>query len=127
MGIGIDVVLLSRVRAVVERRGAARFARRILHHKEMGDFEELVRDDRRVVAFLATRFAAKEALYKAAFPAATLTWKDVYVAKQGRKPSLMLDTTMEQGRRLAEVCPRLHLSVSHDGDLATAFVVLESR
>ncbi len=60
LGVGVDVVRVSRVQAAVDRFGV-RFSRRILTGEELGDLP----GPRRAAQFLAKRFAAKEALVKA--------------------------------------------------------------
>jgi holo-[acyl-carrier protein] synthase len=60
IGIGVDLVQVSRVRQAVERRGD-RFARRILSEEEIKDRPENVALD----LWIAGRFAAKEACLKA--------------------------------------------------------------
>jgi holo-[acyl-carrier protein] synthase len=59
-GIGTDMVLVSRIEAVLSRQGD-RFARRILTEAEWQRFTVHGQPGR----FLAKRFAAKEAIFKA--------------------------------------------------------------
>lgn len=64
-GIGIDIIEIERVTASYARFGE-RFARRILGAREFERFQtRRARSSVRGVAFLATRFAAKEAVAKA--------------------------------------------------------------
>ena len=74
---------------------------------------------------LAARFAAKEALAKALGAPRGLSWTDaeVVTGPDGR-PELKVsgtvaDAAVRQGVR------RWHVSLSHDGDLATAVVIAE--
>ncbi len=60
VGIGVDIAETARVEALAERFGE-RFARRILTDQEHAEFDRRQRPH----AFLATRFAAKEAVAKA--------------------------------------------------------------
>src|SRR5690606_25683281 len=60
VGIGTDLVLLSRIEAVLERQGE-RFARRILTPAELQRFLAHSQPAR----YLAKRYAAKEAILKA--------------------------------------------------------------
>ncbi len=74
---------------------------------------------------LAGRFAAKEALAKALGAPTGLGWQDAEVVREGNgRPTLVL-----RGSVLAAAdglgVTRTHLSISHDGGVATAFVVLE--
>lgn len=74
---------------------------------------------------LAARFAAKEAMAKALGAPAGLGWHDAEVVKEeSGRPRFVLSGTVlaackGQGGR------SVHLSISHDGGLATAYVVIE--
>jgi len=74
---------------------------------------------------LAARFAAKEALAKA-LGGGGMTWTDaeVVVDASGR-PSLEIEGTVAE-RATALGVSRLHVSLSHDGGVATAVVIAES-
>jgi len=118
IGIGVDVVDLSRFGQVLERTPAMRM--------RLFTSRELLRDgEPRPIASLAARFAAKEALIKAFGSSAGLSWQDLEVVSDDqRNPSLTLH---QQARRVADArgVTSVHLSLSHDGGIATAFVVLE--
>lgn len=75
---------------------------------------------------LAARFAAKEALIKALGGSTGVRWHDiVVVSDESGAPSLRLTGG---ARSLAESrgATRLHLSLSHDGGVAVAYVVAET-
>ena len=64
-GVGIDIIEIERIAASYARFGE-RFARRILRAREFDRFEaRRVRSNARGLAYLSTRFAAKEAVAKA--------------------------------------------------------------
>jgi holo-[acyl-carrier protein] synthase len=87
------------------------------------DTEQQVRRPER----LAARFAAKEALAKALGAPPGLLWHDAVVQPDpnGRPRFVLSGTVAEAARTVgARHC---HLSLSHDGGVATAFVVLESE
>ena len=64
-GVGIDIIEIERIAASYARFGE-RFARRILGAREFERFNaRRARSEVRGVAFLSTRFAAKEAVAKA--------------------------------------------------------------
>lgn len=118
IGIGVDVVDLGRFERVLERTPAMRA-------RLFTDAEQLRDGEPRPVVSLAARFAAKEALVKAFGSSAGLRWRDLeVVADDQRNPSLTLH---EGARRVADErgVTSVHLSLSHDGGIATAFVVLE--
>lgn len=125
-GIGIDAVEVARIEAAVARHGA-RFAQRILGPREL-----LLHSARtghssmRGMMFLATRFAAKEAISKALGLGMRqpMHWRAVQIvnAASGRPEAVA-------GGALAEFLHqrqlRLHVSVSDLQNLALAYAVAE--
>lgn len=75
---------------------------------------------------LAGYWAAKEALIKALGNPVGLNWHDVSVTKdQDGKPFLLVTgATLERAKELG--VSNWHLSISHDGGMAVAFVIAES-
>lgn len=120
VGTGIDVVDVRRFAEIIERR--AGFLERILTAQE----QVLADGSRRPVHSLAARFAAKEAMAKALGAPAGLEWHDcqVVTAPNGQ-PQLDLQGTVLSAAN-AIGAQRWHVSLSHDGGIATAFVVLET-
>jgi holo-[acyl-carrier protein] synthase len=114
LGIGVDVVDVERFARAVLR--TPRLLDRLLT-----DAEQTVRRPER----LAARFAAKEALAKALGGPPGLGWHDAEVVADGRgRPRFVLGGTVAEAA--AELgATSWHLSLSHDGGIATAFVVLE--
>jgi holo-[acyl-carrier protein] synthase len=115
VGVGVDIVDVARFTASIERTPS--LLDRLLTPAE----REVQRPER-----LAARFAAKEALAKALGAPAGLHWHDAAVVlSAGGSPRLELTGTVAQAaaRRGAA---GWHLSLSHDGGMAIAFVVLES-
>ncbi|GHJ85959.1 hypothetical protein NliqN6_2361 [Naganishia liquefaciens] len=141
LGIGVDILHLARLRGVIARRGADKVARRILSEREWEGFRAIGNAEKGdVIAeqtqFLGTRWAAKEALYKAAYPTYVLTWKQITLLKDARKPVLSItprapteaERTMRAGRDAPQVDgvhERVHVSLSHDAGVVVAYVVLE--
>ncbi|KAJ1551082.1 hypothetical protein HK405_015206, partial [Cladochytrium tenue] len=79
----------------------------------------------RVVEFLAGRWAAKEAAFKAMQPHAQLRWGDVSVLSDGAgRPALHLAPEVTARLPFADVSA--HVSISHDGGYAVAMVVFEA-
>ena len=120
VGIGVDVVDLERFERSLERTGA-------LAARLFGDSERVLADGGpRPVRSLAARFAAKEALIKALGGSTGVRWHDiVVVSDESGAPSFRLTGG---ARSLAESrgATRLHLSLSHDGGVAVAYVVAET-
>ena len=74
---------------------------------------------------LAARFAAKEALMKAVGKAQGLSFQEVQIVKdENGKPSFELSGQSEK-TVLDKGIANLHLSLSHDGQMAIAYVIAE--
>ena len=113
IGVGVDVVDIRRFAATLAR--TPRLAERLFTPAERG----------LPLSSLAARFAAKEALAKALGVPEGLRWHDAEVVPEASgRPGLLLTGTVAAAAAAAGV-QRWHLSLSHDGDLATAMVVAE--
>jgi len=126
-GIGTDAVEVSRIQEVVERRGA-RFIERILGPRER-EVHALrsARSPQRGLLFVATRFAAKEAIAKALGLGMRqpMDWQAAQIvnARSGR-PEVLADRQL--GDYLRERRLRLHISVSDLENLAIAYAIAET-
>jgi holo-[acyl-carrier protein] synthase len=125
-GIGTDLVEIGRIEAALARFGA-RFVERILGPQEQARYAaRRARSAQRGVAFLATRFAAKEAVSKAIGLGlrAPMTWRAVEIvnAPSGQPLVLAHGALAEYlaARRL-----RLSVSVTDERAMAMAFAVAE--
>ena len=77
------------------------------------------------LASLAARFAAKEAVAKALGSPGGMTWQDCEVrVAEGGRPTLHLQGTVEAAAARAGI-DTWHVSLSHDGGVAVAFVIGE--
>ncbi|KZW03966.1 4'-phosphopantetheinyl transferase [Exidia glandulosa HHB12029] len=120
LGIGTDVLHFPRLVNLISRRSEAQLARRVLGASELEQFAAL--DASRRVRLLAVSWTLKEAAYKALYPTAKLTWKDLSVIRnEGGKPSLALASTLQSSLKVGAI----HCSVSHDGDYVLAMVAIE--
>lgn len=127
-GIGTDICDIRRIRETLERRGE-RFAEKVLGPHEIEVFRERrARVEARGVAYLATRFSAKEAFSKAIGMGMRMpmTWRscEVVKAKSG-KPELRLHGELAawfDARGL-----KAHVTVTDESEYAAAFVVVETR
>ncbi|MFB6435797.1 holo-ACP synthase [Streptomyces sp. NPDC056411] len=119
IGVGIDVAEIDRFGAALDR--TPELAHRLFIPSEL----MLPSGERRGIASLAARFAAKEAVAKALGAPAGLHWTDaeVYVEDSGR-PRLRVRGTVE---RCAEALGvrSWHVSLSHDAGVASAVVIAE--
>lgn len=121
-GIGVDIAATARVERLLARYGE-RFARRILTADEMVEFDRR----RRPAHFLATRFAAKEAVAKAFGTGigAALSFHSIQVDKHvDGRPRLRF---VDAGERLATArgISNALISLSDEAHYVVAMVVLE--
>ena len=124
VAIGIDLVEIARLEMVLARRGE-RFRSRVFTDGEISYCER--RASAAKFASYAARFAAKEAVMKALGTGWSdgVGWKDVEVVNElSGAPSIQLHgRALERMREIG--ASRVHLSLSHSGDLAVAQAVLE--
>jgi holo-[acyl-carrier protein] synthase len=114
LGIGVDLVDL------------ARFEQHILDNPRLGDrlFHEFEQELH--MRQLAGSFAAKEALVKALGGPDGLSWTELWVERDNAgKPHLRSEGASAATIASAGV-DRLHLSISHDGGMLTAYVIAEA-
>ena len=125
-GIGTDLLKVSRIHEAFAARGM-RFAQRILGARELKIFEQrFARHRERGLLFLATRFAAKEALSKAIGLGMhqPMSWRAAeFVNQASGKPEVVLNEP------LASWCAQrglsFHVSMTDEADMVCAFVVAE--
>lgn len=123
-GIGVDIVDISRIQRLLERHGE-RFLRRVYTDAEVAYAMRGSNPGER----LAGRFAVKEAVLKALGTGKSggILWRDVETVRgpAGRPVTRLHGNAAEcAGSRGGG---RLHVSITHDGGKAVAFVVLETR
>ncbi|MFF4604256.1 holo-ACP synthase [Streptomyces sp. NPDC001339] len=119
IGVGIDVAEIDRFGAALDR--TPELAHRLFIPSEL----MLPSGERRGIASLAARFAAKEAVAKALGAPGGLHWTDaeVYVEDSGR-PRLRVRGTVEACAATLGV-RSWHVSLSHDAGVASAVVIAE--
>ncbi len=121
LGVGVDLVEVSRIAQVLERYGD-RFLKRVFTPQE----RLFVKDKAEVAQRLAAFFAAKEACLKALGTGLRgISWQEVEV---GHEPSGRPFLTLRgraQERFQALQGKRLHLSLSHERTHAVAIVIIE--
>ncbi len=121
-GVGVDIVDIARIQALLDRYGE-RFLRRVYTEAESA----YAMDGANRAERLAGRFAVKEAVMKALGTGKSqgVLWRDVETVR-GRfgKPEVRL-----HGQAVKWVEDRgwgaAHVSITHDGGKAVAFVILE--
>jgi holo-[acyl-carrier protein] synthase len=119
IGVGIDVAEISRFEESLKRTPA--MAVRLFTPDEL----LLPSGERRGIASLAARFAAKEAVAKALGAPGNLEWTDAEVRTEstGRPVLTVRGTVAECAARLG--VKTWHLSLSHDAGVASAVVIAE--
>lgn len=127
-GIGTDIIRIARIQEALAKRNG-QFAQKIL-----GSDEQLIFSERSVPSFdkacrfLATRFAAKEALSKAMGTGfrAPLSWHGVQLLNEADgRPLFHFSEELRiwfSSRNL-----HVHVTISDEHENAVAFVVIESR
>ena len=113
IGVGVDVVDIARFGESLERTSGLR--ERLFTAAEQ----------ERSLASLAARFAAKEAIAKALGAPVGMGWHDAeIVANDAGAPSFVIKGSV-QARADHLGVRTIHVSMSHDAGIASAFVVLE--
>ncbi|MEQ6376702.1 holo-ACP synthase [Bacillaceae bacterium S4-13-58] len=114
IGIGIDIVELSRIKDIMERKPS--FYQRILSKNESEQFSELL--EKRKMEYLAGRFAAKEAFSKAFGTGigAPYQFTDIEVLNEVNGRPFV---------RVEGLDAKIFVSISHSERYAVAQVILE--
>ena len=122
-GIGTDIVRIERIRKILDKQHGEAFARRVLMDSELDIFS----GHSNPVAYLAKRFAAKEAASKAL---GTGIGKVSFQHLQVLNDEMGAPRLQFHGyaRELQEQrgIRNIHLSLSDEENAAVAFVVLEA-
>lgn len=124
IGIGTDIMQIERMQESLQQRGEA-WARRLLTDPELAEYEKRGNKP----AYLAKRFAAKEAAAKALGTgfADGITWKQMHVLNDAKGAPVMTFTDKALERAQALGVTHIHLSISDEKHYAVAFVILESQ
>lgn len=143
-GVGVDTVSIARFARALERAPA--LTRRLFTAAELADVGAATKPaatstaatvpaappnpepsthSKQTLASLAARFAAKEALVKAITPL-EFTWQQTWIERQTTgKPRIHVTAALKKQLQQAGI-NTLHLSLSHDAGIATAFVIAET-
>ncbi len=121
-GLGMDLCDGARVRRALERH--PRMARRIFTEDEAA----LCQSRKDPAPCFAARFAAKEAALKALGTgwSGGIGWRDVEVVRLPEGPPGLAFHGKALERFGAMGATRAHLTLTHEGDLAAAVVILEA-
>lgn len=126
--IGVDICSTSRCLKIFDKYGE-RFLTKYLHEIEKNHFKMLSLNCQKQ-QFLASRWAAKEATYKAlslmSHKRISLPYTDIEIRKSSNQvPCLIFHNQSENILQMLGV-KDLHLTISHETSLAIAFVLLRT-
>jgi holo-[acyl-carrier protein] synthase len=119
VGLGLDICSIERIRKILEGPRAERFLERVYTDAERA----LCAGRADAASAYAARFAAKEALVKALGAPPGIRWRDMEVVRGEGAPRFALSGVAREvmaARRLDAL-----LSLTHDGGVAAATVVLQ--
>lgn len=143
LGLGVDVVHISRIASLVARRGQQRFAQRILSVEELSDFKISTISPTRFLAvryiiiiyypvsggiYILCSFSVKEAAFKALYPIAKPTWKELTYRSASNPPDtskphlIYKPLAPPESLRIGQIL----VSVSHDGEYVMTAVIVTS-
>ncbi len=121
-GIGTDIVKIERIEEMWATHGV-NFARRILTAHEL---DVLAKQKTKHAAFLAKRFAAKEAIAKALGTGfrddVIITQLGIETDPQGKPHVMFYDATKKFVETLGKL--DIHISLSDEADYVVAFVII---
>ncbi len=128
VGIGTDLVEIARVAAALERHEAA-FAERILGAQELLEYQRRSASNaHNGVAYLAKRFAAKEAFAKALGSgiSGSVVWHNIEILNDAQGcPQFLFHE--ELGSEMTQRGWRAHVSLTDEKKYAQAFVIIETQ
>ncbi|WP_026923381.1 holo-ACP synthase [Glycomyces arizonensis] len=120
VAVGIDVVAVERFERVLERTPTV--VDKLFTAAERSTYD----GQPRRTESLAARFAAKEAVAKALGAPGGMHWADCEILSEADgRPSLAITGSVAQAAAQRGVS-RWHVSLSHDGGIATAVVIAET-
>ncbi len=122
-GIGTDIVQISRMEQSLEKLGE-RFSKRILSESEYAEYEKVLNK----AAFLAKRFAAKEATVKALGTGFRdgISMRHISVGHDEIGKPLLILTDVAKKISADKQVKQMHLSIADETKYAVAYVVMES-
>lgn len=122
LGVGTDIVQRERIERSLHRWGD-RFARRILSAREL----EIFHEHHQPTAYLAKRFAGKEAAAKALGTGiGKVSWQDISIVNDRAGMPVLELTGPALALFTARGAGNIHVSLADEKDYALAFVVLSA-
>lgn len=118
IGTGIDIVEIDRIEKLYSRYGE-KFLKKFLRAEEITAYS-----GKRFIQFLAGRWAAKEAFWKAAGCRGMFSPLSIVISS-GNKPSIAIYSKKIRSELEKRGMKRIHLSISHERNYAVAMVIIE--
>ena len=131
LGIGTDIISIARIKASIDRRGDA-LLKRLYTPAER---EQAMARKNGATRYLATRFAAKEAIWKAlchpnvssgVSGGVALAEIEILANSDGAPETRLYGGALAAAQEKAGAAWQLHLSLSDDDGLALAFAVFSA-
>ena len=127
LGIGTDIISIARIKASIDRRGDA-LLKRLYTQAER---EQAMARKNGAMRYLATRFAAKEAIWKAlchpnVSGGVSLAEIEILANSDGAPETRLYGGALAAAQAKAGAAWQLHLSLSDDDGLALAFAVFSA-
>jgi len=148
LGVGIDILSLTRFQALINRRTAQKLAKRICAPTEYKRYQALgssSTSNKEILRFLSTRYVQlhvprielmnrwvlKEAAYKAISAHVPLTWKSLEVDKlPSGQPTIRYnpeDTTTGRSTAMVGMEVDLMCTLSHDAGVVVGVVIAQTK
>jgi holo-[acyl-carrier protein] synthase len=123
VGIGVDIVEVARIAGALSRHGE-RFAKKVLSPVELSGFMGVTAR----AAWLAKRFAAKEAVAKALGTGmrAGVAFSQITLSRRSTGAPMIELTGMAAARAADLGAERVHISIADERLYAIAYVILET-
>lgn len=124
-GIGHDILELERVSRILDGKSKSRFLQRVLTPKEL---EVIAQKESRLTEWVAGRFTVKEAVVKAIGCGISqqVGFQDIEVLPDvSGKPVAKLSDAAWRNIKLDPAQTRIHVTISHQPGMASAFCVIE--
>ena len=115
LNVGVDIVAINRIDSILNSKRQARFLDKIFSDKEIAESKEKTNKSQ----YFSGRFAAKEAIKKA------LSSYDKTTDNYSFKSIEVLNSSSGKPYVISKSSQDINISISHDGNYAVAFCVID--
>ena len=128
IGVGIDIINAKRIKNIMDKFNLG-FLKKIFTKNEIENYGKIANSKKQIL-YLAKRFAAKEAFSKACGSGIGrgINFRDIEIANNNLgKPNIVIQNNKTDFLNNIFRCKKFisHLSLSDDGDMAIAHVIIE--